>query len=621
MSWNPLQLRHLAFLGPRKPPASLEFRPGVNVIWGSSDTGKSFIVEALNFLLGGGSPLRDIPERVGYDRARIGVETPGQKLYTIERSVEGGNFRCFQGLLGVSVTNDEGELLRGKHAPDKEDNISGWLLSRIRLLGTCIRRNQQGKTQSLSFRNLAKLVLVEEETIIKKESPFWTGQYTSKTAEFAVLKLLLTGVDDSALVPAPDLDRARGDGSPKVELIEEWIEKLRAEMGDISAGRKEVETQLERLETAIESHRTGLERVRQNLHEATQKRRAVIGEREAVGGRIDEIEDLLSRFDLLRQHYTVDLERLAAIEETGSLFIHEKKVPCPLCGASPEAQHLDEACEGNVEVVIEAAKAETEKITRLSAELEQTMIDLRSESRVLTRRLSEIEEVYRAVESEIRTTLSPEVQFSHGSFSELVEKRWEAKRILDLFVRMDEFERQKSELVERISPDQTGEPSGTDLSKAVLDGLSQKVEEILHAWHFPGANRVYFDEKAMDFVINGKPRGSRGKGLRAITHAAASIALMEYCRDHDLAHPGFVVLDSPLLAYKEPEGKEDDLRGTDVKDRFYEYLASNLGQDQVIVMENEAPPKSVYDSIFLTVFTKNPHQGRYGFFPFGDQHT
>ena len=68
MTWNPLQLRGLSFISPHKEPASLEFQGGLNVVCGASETGKSFIVEAIDFLLGAKSPLRDIPERVGYDR-------------------------------------------------------------------------------------------------------------------------------------------------------------------------------------------------------------------------------------------------------------------------------------------------------------------------------------------------------------------------------------------------------------------------------------------------------------------------------------------------------------------------------------------------------------------------
>ena len=126
---------------------------------------------------------------------------------------------------------------------------------------------------------------------------------------------------------------------------------------------------------------------------------------------------------------------------------------------------------------------------------------------------------------------------------------------------------------------------------------------------------MFFDESKRDFQIAGKDRGSTGKGLRAITHAAVTIGLMEYCREHSLPHPGFVVLDLPLLAYWKPEGAEDDLRGTDLKEMFYRYLLGMNRENQVIIVENEHPPEFVSRDAHVTVFTKNPHQGRYGFFP------
>jgi DNA repair ATPase RecN len=60
-----LQIRHLTFIGTNKPAASVSFGSGFNLIYGASDTGKSFIVESLDFMLGGRRELRDIPERVG----------------------------------------------------------------------------------------------------------------------------------------------------------------------------------------------------------------------------------------------------------------------------------------------------------------------------------------------------------------------------------------------------------------------------------------------------------------------------------------------------------------------------------------------------------------------------
>ncbi len=43
---------------------------------------------------------------------------------------------------------------------------------------------------------------------------------------------------------------------------------------------------------------------------------------------------------------------------------------------------------------------------------------------------------------------------------------------------------------------------------------------------------------------------------------------MKFAEDCGLPHPGFVVIDTPLLAYREPEGDDDDLRGTAVQQKF-----------------------------------------------------
>src|SRR5882724_5787100 len=94
-----IRLRHLSFHGPGLPSASLSFGPGLNVLYGASDTGKSFVVEAIDFMLGGKTALREIPERFGYDRVLLGLESLGEEQFTILRSAEGGDFRIYNGLL------------------------------------------------------------------------------------------------------------------------------------------------------------------------------------------------------------------------------------------------------------------------------------------------------------------------------------------------------------------------------------------------------------------------------------------------------------------------------------------------------------------------------------------
>lgn len=165
-----LQIRHLSFLGPKRTPATVRFEAGFNVLYGASDTGKSFILDSIDFMLGGKGPLRDFPEREGYDRVLLGMQLTSGETFTVHRSTEGGGFLMFEGL-HESVVPDAGIELREQHDERRDDNLSRFLLKQIVLADKRIRRNKLNETNSLSFRNLARLAIVDEEEIIQKRSP------------------------------------------------------------------------------------------------------------------------------------------------------------------------------------------------------------------------------------------------------------------------------------------------------------------------------------------------------------------------------------------------------------------------------------------------------------------
>lgn len=156
--------------------------------------------------------------------------------------------------------------------------------------------------------------------------------------------------------------------------------------------------------------------------------------------------------------------------------------------------------------------------------------------------------------------------------------------------------------------------SGVDLPSTTADKFSRIILATLQAWHFPEIDHVHFEAKTRDLVINDKNRISFGKGLGAITRAAFTISLLQYCRQLETPHPGFVVLDSPLLSYREPEGNGDDLSGTDLNFTFRvsreapRRPAGSSGR-------NTDPPANIQASAQAVKFTKIEVIGRYGFFP------
>lgn len=607
MSNSYLQMRRIAFISSNKT-SEMQFTDGVNVVCGASDTGKSFLAESIDFMLGG-SELREIPERTPFGSIELDINVTSGEKWRFFRATSGGSFKV-QNLLDE---NAELQVLKQNHTHDTIDNMSGFLLNKIGLIGKRILRSKKSATtQSLSFRNLARLIIVQENEIQQNGSPFWGGQFTLKTAELATIKLLLTGVDDSSVVEGT---QAGTDNTKQIELIEELLEEIKQEITDAGLEESSLKEQIERLDNTIEQYSVQLNNVQEELDLLLEQRRELVENRTKIQDRLDEISDLLVRFDLLMKHYEIDIERLQAIEESGTMFVHVENVPCPLCGALPEAQNHAAKCEGDIEAIVLAASAEIEKIKRLNVELEETVSDLGTETVSHDENLSIINEEYQRVNSQIQEIVAPALSEERDSFSELIEKRAEVQKWLDLYAREAKLTERKVSLENDQDTTSTSDAVVTGLPDSIAHDFSLRVSELLKAWEFPGECLVHFDKKSSDFVIDGKPRGSRGKGLRAITHAAVTIALLEYCQENDFPHPGFVVLDSPLLAYYEPEGDEDQaLRGTNLKESFYSYLVDHHSTDsQIIIVENQHPPTSVTDRLTMTVFTGNPHEGREGF--------
>lgn len=606
MSDGYLHLRRIAFRGP-EGDSSLEFTSGVNVVCGASDTGKSFLAESIDYMLGG-SELREIPQRAKYAEVELDLGISDGESCRLRRATSGGNFT----LIDLDAPGSTGTVLKQAHAHGKTDNLSGFLLEKIGLLGRRILKSgTKATTRSLSFRDLARLVIIQEGDIQQRKSPFWSGQYTTKTSELATVKLLLTGIDDSAVVAVGD---AGPDNTRQIALIDELLADLASEIEDSGEDREQLVDQLGRLEISIASRRESLNLAQRELDELLAQRREAFEKRNGMQNRLGEIDDLLARFNLLHEHYIVDTDRLNAIRESGSLFVYVDVKPCPVCGARPEDQHLESACDGDVDAVVLAANSEIQKIVRLLAELEGTVSDLLAEKEELSKSIAEQDARYRELDKAIQETVAPHVKGNQTSFSELVEERAGVQKIVDLFARREKLEGRRLSLQDDGESANGEERVKAGIPDSVAHALSTKVSVILQAWNFPGECLVHFDKQSTDFIIDGKHRASRGKGLRAITHAAVNIALLEYCQEKGLSHPGFVVLDSPLLAYFKPEGPEDlALKGTDLKERFYEYLVTHHAADsQVLIIENQHPPKGLENRLVMNVFTGNPDEGRFG---------
>ena len=609
MAITGFQIRQLTLVGRGVPNAEVQFREGLNVVSGPSDTGKTFIVQCIDYMLGGKDVPESIPEAAQYETVRLSLNVSvDDDEVVLERSIRGGDFKL------VSAGKAD-QHLSAKHSAAAKDSVSQYLLGLAGLAEKKVRTNKQGKTRDVSFRDLARLVLVDEETVISKTSPILTGQYTTGTAESAVFRLLLTGVDDSSLISSEDPKVAKGRQAGKVEMLDLLLNQTKGRMaemqlpGDVQAWQG----QLAEIETLFEAAQKELAVEQQSAAQLEGKRRAELNALRQLESRSGVLRELQRRFALLEQQYLSDLRRLESIAEAGTRLGQMNEERCPVCGAAAEHQEHDhQKASAAPEDVAQSCLAEAAKIRLLISDLHLTRSDNDREIARLEGLTLEAKERIRTVATQLSEMLKPRVELALQRLRESQTRRDTYRRALELHGRVNELQG----LLGELGPAASGkgvELESTRVRSDEAEAFSQEVESLLRAWHFPGLDRVTFSESDQDIVISGRTRASHGKGVRAIAHAAFNLALLNFCLKAEKPHPGFALIDSPLVVYREPDTDEGGF-SLDVKDAFYRSIAEEFRASQVIIFENEDPPSDLGADANIIRFTGASH-GRQGFIP------
>lgn len=603
------ELRELRLCGPGQVPGSLVFASGLNVIEGASDTGKSYALSCIDFVMGAGTPPEEIPQARLYDIAYLCIQAADGQFYTLKRALVGGKIGLLRGRIDDALGADDEWGVLGQTTKAKE-SVSGFLLGLCGLDDRRVRKNDSGKTQEASFRVLSKALLVDEERIIAKRSPLYGSQNTGNTAAASTIRMLLTGVDDAGIVQPEDPKTSAGRLAGQKEAIEGLLERDQATLDELLENMEvtpEVVSELEaKLRELGELSSTALA----DLRAAESKRGKLVNQQREQSGRLDELDGMLARALLLDAHYESDLLRLEAMGESSYLLQMYGDNSCDYCGAEPEHQrHADAHAP---ESMLRAAQAEAAKVQRLRAELRIAADQLSTEQRVLAATLREIDAAIQGISEEIEVALAPKVRATANELRAIQGSYGAFVRVEQLRAQIDSLKSQMLDLA--ATPDKGEKLEFIKLTAHTMSDVCSRIRALLIAWRVADDITVAFDEKSADLVVNSRKRTSHGKGVRAIMCAGYVIGLMQEALGANTGHPGFVVLDTPLNPYKEADVDDDGEVATSVKDAFYRNLCSSSALGQVVVFENVTPPDDVQASCNHVHFSGGS-TGRYGFLP------
>ncbi|WP_454790806.1 hypothetical protein [Mycolicibacterium lutetiense] len=616
MSAPRLILRRLSFHSADAPTAVVVFAEGLNVVTGPSDTGKSFILDAIDYMLGA-SELRSIHELPSYNRILLQLDLDNgseRTLITLARDLDGGRFDLFDGHIDSPADMEAVRQLTGKNDAGSDGNLSNFLLTRLGLNGIRLRSTRFNKTRALSFRDLAHISIIDETRMQSPQPPIYTsGNSIHRTVERSVFKYLLEGSDDSGVAEILPPKEMKALQTTRTELLDRVVSVLGDDLP--SGDPAETQAQLTRLNATIDAQNSSMTDSLQLRDDLASRRGEIRLQIERAQGEIASLQDTYNRFMLLARQYESDLERLEMVQEGGALLSIANKELCVLCGASAEHQNWTNHQASEIVSLTEAVAAETEKTRQLAADLSETLRATRARARRVRGEIVAAREISSSLTQQI-AVLDARLRPNRQQLRELLADRTKLEQVLLTLKQVQAVEKIRREFE---NDDGNGAAVAMPIpSAATLDAFCATVQRTLTAWRVRGASAVRVDEATADLVVGGRPRAGRGKGMRALQHAAFTIGLARYCVEFERSFVGIVVIDSPLVTYREPDKEPVFEEGQGDKQSVAELFYADLldaPQLQIIVMENVDPPSHLIPSLNLIAFTANESHGRYGFFP------
>jgi len=599
-----IQLRELRLSGPRKKSATVKFVAGANVIAGASDTGKSYLFRCMDYVLGAEKMSKKVDEDDGYDTVQLELLNSEGKTLTLTRHLSGSDIRLHRS--PIDQISGDGETVAWKRkGKSPGPDLTSALFAFAGIKEASLRKNAKGKTVRLTVRTLLPVFLVNETAIIAEASPIYGGEGFDKTSRQRMLSYVMTGLDDAGIISAEQDEIVQAAARAKLMLVSELLapveERLNREQ-PFTAG--EPELTIDRADEAIERLSSSLAENSQERQKLQADRSEAVIQLQTASSQIVALDQLLQRYALLKNRYESDLRRLDFIAE-GSHFLGQlQEVRCPLCDQMMDAEHkLHLEGHSDAKSVYQSSKAEAGKIIGLKNDLTAAVESLQRRRAARETERDKATTTLNAINGRIDRELAPALQATKARLDSLFARRVQLEAVKTDTEQAEGLRELRASLEKMLEKPSSAKKTWTAIDPVVMQKLSKEIEVILKEWAWPGGGRVEFDSKEFDIKVDGKPRQSHSKGVRAILHAAFIFGLLNYCSKQSLPHPGFVVLDSPLTTYKQGQVvSKDDAVDPTIESHFWASLVTVPKTLQIVVIDNKEPPEAVATSVAYTFF-------------------
>jgi hypothetical protein len=615
----------------------------LSVIAGEISTGKTSVLEFVDYCLGAGSHPRHIEIERRVRLALLEVEIDGD-VSVIERPTFATDqtatvHRCTIDELAESHTMERRPLA----PPGDPNSLSSFLLSATGLAGLELKEaptQAQSGLDPLSFRDVMPLCFLTNQRMDNKNL-LLENQHMRNLKLVQVIEILFGVYDDQLAAMSDQLDRLEKE---RIDLAAE-IAALGTFLAENEVpGRLELDATAADLKQKLLGARTRLDELSTRMQAATTyaaDARSEYGRLRRDSGeaaaRLRDRETLIRRLLPLRGQYAEDERKLIFFQEADHLFDPLRVRVCPAC--MQELPHPVEVEAGGIcSLCDQHIPAEREPVDITA---ERTAV--RARLHAIDRYIEEVEEelaaarvayddatgaetaAQRRLDSEVGKDLAPFLaqrdelvryrEATEGEQREVARQvRWREgleRRRADAS-RLDE---RATELRARIQELRASRPD----RKAVTQDLTDRFAELLEAFGFPKLNEPQpptINEKFAPYVRGNRYSDIGSTGALTLISLAWQLTIFERAVEQGDPHPGFLLIDSPQKNLK-PEGTEieaNEFSDPAIPRRVWEHIvkwSNGMGKSAQIVVVDNLPPDVANDHVVVR------YSGHTGEAPYG----
>lgn len=584
-------IKKVGLLG-EKGDSFLEFEKGLNIVVGSSNTGKSIIVECIDYALG---DKDNNIELEGYDSVYVVLshEKGDVKIirYLSENTViiESKNEKVPSGTYPV---RKKGGAKKGELFLDDFLLILNDIEPRLDIVVS-----QDWRKQNFTFRTCLCSFIVKQENIIRRESPFLPLDSNAARAYKPGLLFLWTG-DRFLNDNDKDTMRMRRARKSAVEsYVRELLERVEEEKGKLEQAAN-IDT--DALEEKIQETLSVIEQKEAEMNALFEENKTISTEIIRIDDQISECSSLLIKYEALNTQYGADLKRLHLIAE-GEVALEnvDQSMYCPFCNGKLEKSTQD-SC-------LSAAKAELMKLAPKIKDLSDAIQTLHESKNELEIQRSKLHERKSDIQKQINCEIKPlvsKLKAEIEDFKSSIEDAKAAKMLLE----QEQLYRTKLESLSSENDADDTKFIVMDKYSPIIECLTEEYNRLLQLGNYKLTHDAVFEN--FDFVIAGKHKRSQGQGFRSYLNALAVLALYNCLYNNGIYSMPFLVIDSPIQSLVENENVDWDCS---MKIGLFRCLNECKRNQQIIVIENKFPDNLDYSEANIVSFTKDETTGRYGF--------